>query len=51
MHWAGLCRAVSLGALAQMLPELVNHFTPNGQVPQGGLGSVADLLGSLMARR
>lgn len=24
------------GGLAQMLPQIVDHLTPNGQVPQGG---------------
>ena len=34
------------GALANLLPELVNHLTPNGQLPTGGdLGAG---LGSLM---
>lgn len=31
-----------LGQLAQHLPDVVNHLTPNGQVPQGG-GSGFDL--------
>ena len=31
-----------LGQLAQHLPEVVNHLTPNGQVPAGG-GSGFDL--------
>jgi uncharacterized protein YidB (DUF937 family) len=40
-----------LGAqLAQMLPQAVDHFTPGGQVPEGGLGNIGDLLGSLMRR-
>ncbi len=44
------------GILAQVLPELVNRLTPNGQVPQqlpggmGGLGGIlASVLGGLMA--
>ena len=24
------------GSLASMLPQLVDHLTPNGQLPQGG---------------
>lgn len=47
----GLGQGDTAGALAQLLPEVVNHFTPGGQVPQGGLGSIADVLGSLMAKR
>jgi uncharacterized protein YidB (DUF937 family) len=31
-----------LGQLAQHLPEVINHLTPNGQVPQGS-GSGFDL--------
>lgn len=35
--------------LTQVLPHLVDHLTPNGQVPQGGLsGAGSSLLGSLL---
>ena len=35
--------------LAQVLPHLVDHLTPNGQVPQGGLsGAGGDLLSNLL---
>jgi len=44
------------GILAQLLPELVNRLTPNGQVPQqlpggtGGLGGIlSSVLGGLLA--
>jgi uncharacterized protein YidB (DUF937 family) len=37
-------------SLAQLLPELVDRFTPNGQAPAGGLGSAEDLLGALLRR-
>lgn len=33
--------------LSQLLPALVNHLTPQGQAPQGGLGSSSDLMGML----
>ena len=39
--------------LAQVLPQVIDHLTPNGQVPAagqgglGGLGGLADLLGKL----
>lgn len=41
--------------LAQVLPQVVDHLTPNGQVPEGGLGGalggglggLGDLLGKL----
>jgi uncharacterized protein YidB (DUF937 family) len=33
--------------LAQMLPGLVDKLTPQGTVPEGGLGNAGDLLGML----
>jgi uncharacterized protein YidB (DUF937 family) len=40
-----------LGAqLSQVLPQAVDHFTPGGQMPEGGLGDLGDLLGQLMRR-
>jgi uncharacterized protein YidB (DUF937 family) len=40
-----------LGAqLSQLLPQAVDHFTPGGQVPEGGLGDLGGLLESLMRR-
>lgn len=42
------------GQLAQVLPGLVNHLTPNGEAPAGGLGNAGDLmgmLGSLLERK
>ena len=34
-----------LGAqLSQMLPQVVDQLTPDGQVPEGGLGNLGDLL-------
>ena len=48
-----------LGQLAQMLPQVVDKLTPNGQVPQGniqdalggaGLGDLAGMLGGLLKR-
>ncbi len=35
------------GALAQMLPGIIDQLTPNGQAPQGGLGGAGDLMGML----
>ena len=46
----GLSHGDAAGQLSQMLPQIIDKLTPHGQVPQGGLGSVADLLGSLMRR-
>ena len=36
--------------LSHMLPQAVDHFTPGGQAPAGGLGELGDLLGQLMRR-
>ena len=41
------------GALAQVLPGLIDQLTPNGQAPQGGLGNAGDIasvLGGLLRR-
>jgi uncharacterized protein YidB (DUF937 family) len=35
------------GILAQVLPGLINHMTPTGQAPAGGLGNMGDLAGML----
>jgi uncharacterized protein YidB (DUF937 family) len=35
--------------LSQLLPEVVDRATPNGQVPDNGLGDISDLLGRFMA--
>lgn len=39
-----------LGQLTQLLPQVVDKLTPQGQVPQGGLGNISDLLGMLGRR-
>jgi uncharacterized protein YidB (DUF937 family) len=36
--------------MSQVLPQAVDHFTPGGQVPEGGLGNLGDLLGQLLRR-
>jgi uncharacterized protein YidB (DUF937 family) len=36
--------------VSKMLPDVVDKLTPQGQLPQGGLGNVGDLLGMLMRR-
>ncbi len=47
----------ALGTLAQMLPQVVDKLTPNGQLPQGdlgamgGLGDLAGMLGGLLNKR
>jgi uncharacterized protein YidB (DUF937 family) len=39
-----------LSQLTQILPQVVDKLTPQGSMPQGGLGSVSDLLGALTRR-
>ncbi len=36
--------------LSKLLPDVVDKLTPQGQLPQGGLGNVGDLLGMLTRR-
>jgi uncharacterized protein YidB (DUF937 family) len=44
-----------LGQLSQMLPEVVDKLTPNGQVPQhadlGNLGQLGGLLSGMLGKR
>lgn len=44
----GLGQGDVAGALSQILPQVVDQLTPNGQAPQGGLGDIAGILGQLM---
>ena len=44
---AGLSGDQVSGILAAVLPHLVNHATPNGEVPADGKLDVGGLLGSL----
>jgi uncharacterized protein YidB (DUF937 family) len=46
----GLSPQDTAGHLSQMLPEVLDRLTPKGQVPEGGLGGIEDLLGMLMKR-
>ena len=46
----GMSHGEASSQISQMLPEVVDRLTPQGQMPQGGLGSVTDLLGMLMKR-
>jgi uncharacterized protein YidB (DUF937 family) len=36
--------------MSQMLPLVVDQLTPNGQMPEGGLGDLGNLLGGLLRR-
>ena len=46
----GIDPQMASGVLAQVLPQVVDHLTPNGQVPTGGLGAIGDMLGGLLKR-
>jgi uncharacterized protein YidB (DUF937 family) len=43
----GMSHGDAAGQLSQILPGLINHLTPNGQAPEGGLGNGGDLMGML----
>lgn len=43
----GVGQGAAAGQLAQVLPGLVDHLSPQGQAPQGGFGSSNDLFGML----
>lgn len=45
----GMSHGEVSGGLAQILPQLINHVTPNGQVPQDH-SMIQDALGSLFKR-
>ena len=49
---AGIGKADAGAALASVLPELINHITPQGQVPEGDAldGVLGSLLGQLGGR-
>jgi uncharacterized protein YidB (DUF937 family) len=43
----GMSQGEAGGALAQMLPGIIDQLTPDGQAPAGGLGGASDLMGML----
>ena len=43
----GVGQGAAAGQLAQVLPGLVDHLSPQGQAPEGGFGNAGDLLGML----
>ena len=43
----GVGPGAAAGQLAQVLPGLVDHLSPQGQAPHGGFGDTRDLLGLL----
>jgi uncharacterized protein YidB (DUF937 family) len=46
----GVSQGDAAGQLSQILPQIVDQLTPQGQAPAGGLGNMGDLLGMLMKR-
>ena len=48
----GVTPDMAAGQLSQLLPQLVDHLTPGGQVPTGeaAAGGLGGLLGGLMGR-
>lgn len=47
----GVSHGDAAGQLAQLLPQAIDHLTPHGQVPAGGLGDMGSLLGALLKPR
>lgn len=43
----GVDRDAAAGQLSGLLPGLIDKLTPQGQLPQGGLGNAGDLMGML----
>jgi len=43
----GLNPGEAASSLAQVLPGLIDHLTPQGQAPSGGLGNASELMGML----
>ena len=41
----GLDQGDLLGKLSQILPQLVDHATPDGQIPAGDIGDIGAILG------
>jgi uncharacterized protein YidB (DUF937 family) len=46
----GVSHGDAAGQLAQMLPQVVDKLTPNGQAPAVGLGDIGGLLAQLTQR-
>lgn len=40
-----------LGQLSQVLPQMVDQATPEGRIPEGGLGDIGAILGRFTAAR
>jgi uncharacterized protein YidB (DUF937 family) len=43
----GLSPQASASGLSELLPQLIDRLTPNGQAPQGDLGNIAEIMARL----
>ena len=43
----GLSPQASASGLSELLPQLIDRLTPNGQAPQGDLGDIAEIMARL----
>ena len=46
----GITHAEAADQVSQVLPQVVDHLTPQGQVPDGGLGGIGDILAQFSKR-
>lgn len=46
----GITHAEAADQVSQVLPQVVDQLTPQGQVPEGGLGSIGDILAQFSKR-
>jgi uncharacterized protein YidB (DUF937 family) len=47
MKHTGMGKGDLLGQLSQMLPQMVDRATPEGRIPEGGLGDIGSILARL----
>ncbi len=47
MKHTGMGRGDLLGQLSQMLPQMIDRATPEGRIPDGGLGDIGAILARL----
>lgn len=46
----GMGQSDLLGQLSQLLPQMVDQATPDGRIPEGGLGNIGAILGRFAPR-
>jgi uncharacterized protein YidB (DUF937 family) len=46
----GMGQSDLLGQLSQLLPQMVDQATPEGRIPEGGLGDIGAILGRFAPR-